>query len=272
MSRVLAQFVVLAAALAAVFLLARPASAFEPGKTGILVLHGKHGNPGNFIASYVSALRQAGFVVEAPETAWSGRRRYDVDYLQALAEVGQSLAALKARGVERVVLAGHSMGGGAALAYAARNAVGTERGGPELAALILLAPGHTPEVGKQRDLLVEDVAMARELVAHGKGDEKLQFRDLNVGRATDTWLPAERFLTYFDPEGPAVMPINAARVKKPLPVLWIVGSRDIVTKPASYAFDKLPAHPASRYQAVEADHMDTVRASAPVVIEWLKGL
>lgn len=263
----MAKALALFAALSACLLLAQPASAFEPGKTGILVLHGKHGNPGNFIASYVSALRQAGFVVEAPETAWSGRRRYDVDYLQALAEVGQALEALKAKGVERVVLAGHSMGGGAALAYAARNT-----SGPELAALILLAPGHTPEVGKQRDLIADEVAKARELVAHGKGEEKIQFRDLNVGRATDTWLPAERFLTYFDPEGPAVMPINAARVKKPLPVLWLVGARDIVTKPASYAFDKLPAHPASRYQAVEADHMDTVRVSAPVVIEWLKGL
>lgn len=271
MPRVLIQLAA-AAALAVTFLAAQPAGAFEPGKTGVIVLHGKHGNPGNFIASYVMALRQAGFVAEAPETAWSGRRRYDVDYLQALAEVGQALAALKAKGVERVVLAGHSMGGGAALAYAARNAAGTQGGGPELAALILLAPGHTPEVGKQRDLIVEEVVKARELVAHGKSEEKVQFRDLNVGRATDTLLPAERFLTYFDPEGPAVMPINAARVKKPLPVLWIVGARDIVTKPASYAFDKLPAHPASRYQTVDAGHMEAVPASLPIVIEWLKGL
>lgn len=255
------------AAIACGLLLARPASAFEPGKTGVLMLHGKHGNPGNFIASDVSALRQAGFVAEAQEMAWSGRRRYDVDYMQALGEIGQALAALKAKGVERVVLAGHSMGAGAALAYAARNTTG-----PELAALILLAPGHTPEVGKQRDLLVAEVAKARELVAHGNGAEKIQFRDLNVGRATDTWLPAEVFLTYFDPEGPAVMPINAARVKKPLPVLWIVGASDIVTKPASYAFDKLPAHPASRYQTVDAGHMEAVPASLPIVIEWLKGL
>lgn len=253
--------------LAVFFVLAGPALAFEPEKTGILVLHGKHGNPGNFIARYAAALRRAGFLVQAPETAWSGRRRYDVDYAQALAEVGQGLAALQARGAQRVVLIGHSMGAGAALAYAARNTTG-----PELAALVCLAPGHTPEVGKQRDLIVEAVAQARELVAQGRGGESVEFRDLNVGGTTDTRLPAGVFLSYFDPQGPAVMPVNAALVKQPLPVLWVVGAHDIVTKPASYAFDKLPAHPASRYQVVEAGHMEAVPLSAPLVIEWLKAL
>lgn len=272
MSRLSALAPALILCLALTFAAARPASAFEPSSTGVLVLHGKHGNPGNFIASYATALRGAGFVVEAPETAWSGRRRYDVGYLEALAEVGQALAALQARGVERVVLIGHSMGAGAALAYAARNAAGTVGGGPELAALILLAPGHTPEVGKQRDLIVEEVARAGELAAQGRGAERIRFRDLNVGGTTDTWLSAEVFLSYFGPQGPAVMPINAALVKKPLPVLWLVGSRDRVTKPAAYAFDRLPPHPASRYEALDADHMDTVRASAPVVIQWLRGL
>lgn len=258
--------------LAAVLVLASPAQAFEPEKTGIVVLHGKHGNPGNFIASYVGVLRQAGFVVEAPETAWSGRRRYDVGYGEALAEVGSALQGLRARGVERVVLIGHSMGAGAALAYAARNVAGTERGGPELAALVCLAPGHTPEVGKQRDLIVAEVARASELAAQGRGGESIEFRDLNVGGTTDTRLSAEVFLDYFGPQGPAVMPVNAGMIKRPLPVLWLVGARDRATKPASYAFDRLPAHPASRYEALDADHIGTVRASAPVVIQWLKGL
>lgn len=246
---------------------AQPAQAFEPGKTGIVVLHGKWGNPGNFIAKYVATLRQAGFVVEAPETAWSGRRHYDMDYTKALAEVGQALASLKSKGVDHLVLAGHSMGAGAALAYAARNTTG-----PEVDALILLAPGHTPEWGKQRDLLADAVAKANELVALGKGGETVEFRDLNVGRSAETTLPANVFLSFFGPQGPAVMPINAALVKKPLPVLWLVGAFDTVTKPASYAFDKLPANPASRYQSVEADHLGTVPASAPIVVEWLKGL
>lgn len=252
---------------AAMLFPASGAVALEPGTTGVVVLHGKHGNPGNFIAAFAASLRQAGFLVSAPEMAWSKRRGYDVGYLDALAEIGRELEALKAQGAQRVVLVGHSMGAGAALAYAARNTTG-----PGLAAMVCLAPGHTPETGRMRELIMAEVAQARELAARGRGGESLQFRDLNVGGTTDTRLPAEVFLGYFDPEGPAVMPVNAALVRAPLPVLWVVGARDRVTKPPAYAFDRLPPHPKSRYEVADADHLDTVRVSAPLVAEWLKGL
>lgn len=241
--------------------------AFDPAQTGVLVLHGKHGDPGGFVASFVDGLRQAGFVAQAMEQAWSRRRGYDVGYLEALDEIGRQLDGLKARGAQRLVLAGHSMGAGAALAYAARNT-----SGPALSALVCLAPGHTPDVGRQHDVIVEEVARARELVAQGRAGERVQFRDLNVGRQVDTWLSAGVFLSYFDPEGPAVMPLNAGLARAPLPVLWIVGSRDTVTRPPAYAFDRLPKHPASRYQALDADHVGAVAAALPVVADWLKGL
>lgn len=240
-------------------------AAEQGGVIGIVLLHGKYGAPEKHNSGLVSALTGAGYLVSTPEMPWSKRRNYNADFLQGLAEVDRAVKDLRAKGATEVVVAGHSLGGNAALAYAARY--------PGLAGVICLAAAHTPDQGKQREVSAESVAKARELVAAGQGESSSRFTDLNMGKAYDMVATASLYLSYYDPEGPAVMPRSAAMLNPALPILWVAGARDPLSRPgAAYAFDRAPAHRLSRYVVVDADHLGTPDAAAPIVLEWLKGL
>jgi pimeloyl-ACP methyl ester carboxylesterase len=235
------------------------------GKIGIVLLHGKYGEPGKHDGSLVSALKGAGYMVVTPEMPWAKRRNYNADYLQALAEIDRAVQDLRAKGATSVLVAGHSLGANAALAYAARY--------PGLAGVICLAAAHNPDSGKPREAAAESVAKAKEMVAAGKGDSSARFVDMNMGKLFDMVTTASVYLSYFDPDGPAVLPTSAAMLKTPLPILWVAGSRDPSSRGGpAYAFDRAPAHPLSRYVVVDSDHLGTPEASVSVVLEWLKGL
>ncbi len=243
----------------ALLVLAAPAAW---GMDGVVLLHGKNGMPDRFIANLAAELERAGYMVERPEMPWSRQRGFNAGYEQAMAEIDAAVARLKERGAARVAVGGHSLGGNAALGYAARR--------PNLWALIVLAPGHTPELNAQR--LAGSLAKAREMAAAGRGREKAGFTDVNMGKEFTLTTTPDIFLSYNDPSGPAVMPSNAAAISRPLPILWVVGERDKLTRPADYAFAKAPAHPASRYLVVPADHTEVPDTAAEAVLEWLQGL
>jgi len=86
-------------------------------------------------------------------------------------------------------------------------------------------------------------------------------------------IPAEVYLSYFDSDGPAVMPKNAAAIAPGTPVLWIEASGEIysVLGP-NYAFNKIPPHPKSAFVYVVSDHLSAMRNSDKVVIAWLNCL
>ena len=229
---------------------------------GVVLLHGKNGSPDRLIANLSNELEREGYLVERPPMPWSRQRGFDAGYEQAMAEIDAAVARLKARGALRVAVAGHSLGGNAALGYAARR-----RG---LWAMVALAPAHTPEFNAPR--LAGSLAKARDMAAAGRGGEKAEFTDVNVGKEFPVNTTPNIYLSYNDPAGPAVMPSNAAAIAAPLPVLWVVGESDRLTRPADYAFAKIPAHPASRYLAVPADHTQVPDVAAAAVVEWLGGL
>jgi pimeloyl-ACP methyl ester carboxylesterase len=235
------------------------------GRIGVVLLHGKRGSPDRHIADLAAALRAAGYRVATPEMPWSRRRLYDADHASAMREITAAAEALRREGAAAIVVAGHSMGANAALGYAA--------GHPGLLGLICLAPGHSPDRGRQRELVAPEVDRARALVAEGKADAAIRFTDVNSGRTFDTVLPAGVFLSYFDPEGPSAMPLSAARIAPALPVLWVVGKDDPLSRLGpGYVFERLPAHPASRYLELEGGHLDVPRAAVPAILDWLKGL
>jgi hypothetical protein len=69
------------------------------------------------------------------------------------------------------------------------------------------------------------------------------------------------------------MVLTSAQFKKPVPVLWVVGTLDpLYPLGSGYGFDKTPHHEASKYLVVEADHANTPDVSIDQVKEWLKGL
>lgn len=235
---------------------------------GIVLMHGKGGQPGGLIESLAGALQSEGAVVIMPKMAWSGSQgrpeKYDVTYDQALSQIDRAIEQLVAKGAKKIVVAGQSLGANAAIGYAAR------RGGG-LAGVIALAAGHTPEQMKRPEL-VKGVAEARQLAASGKGSTVSMFPDLNQGQVFRVKGTAAAYLSFFDPEGPAVMPRNAAAMPA-VPFLWVIGRKDRLAQAGrGYAFNRGAKNPKSKYVEVNAGHRDTPDAARQEVVLWLKSL
>jgi pimeloyl-ACP methyl ester carboxylesterase len=259
-------------AIALAWLVGFVAEAAAQGKSlaglGIVLLHGKGGQPGGNTASLAKALEAEGAIVITPRMAWAGSRgvpeKYDVTYEQALAPIGRAVDEAKAKGATRTVVGGQSLGANAAIAYAARHGTG-------LAGVIALAAGHTPERMKKPDM-VASVAYARQLVASGKGNATATFTDINQGQAFNVQAKAAAYLSFFDPSGPANIPRNAAAMP-PIPFLWVIGRSDpLAGAGRGYAFDRAPKNANSRYVEVGGGHFDTPTAAIGPVVTWLRGL
>ena len=69
------------------------------------------------------------------------------------------------------------------------------------------------------------------------------------------------YLSMFDPDGPAVIPKNAAAIgaaPHPVPLLWVVGKLDPIDRRGpEYAFDAAAKNPKSKYIEVFAGHLTT---------------
>lgn len=252
------------AALLLVFSLA--ANAAE--SVGIILMHGKNPGGPNWqgMTPLIGKLDSAGVQVLEPEMPWSKRRYIDVDFDSAMREIDGHVKALRAKGAQRIVIAGHSMGCPAAMAYAARH------GGVD--ALVLLAPGHVPVGYFSRPQLAavrESIEKARAMVARGEGDLANQvFTDINQGTRLSVFTTAKTYLSYFDPTGDAEMSVTAPRIGAGVPVLWVIGRSDpLFAAGRAYAFDKLPANPRSRYLEVDANHLTTPAVAAEQVVAWI---
>ncbi len=236
-----------------------------PSDVGIVLLHGKWDKPPTHIAALAHQLESKGYLVATPDMPWSGQRNYDADYPAALAEIEASAKALREKGAKKIIVGGHSFGANAAIAYAAS--------GREVDGILAIAPGHTPELGRFREAVTDSVAKAKQMVAEGRSDERASFDDLNQGRTKTIATTARIYLSYFDPEGMAVMPRSAARIPRPIPFLWVVGSHDpMAARGEAYAFAKAPSHPASRYLEVNSNHFNTPTDAAAQIIDWIGSL
>lgn len=246
-------------------LLPAAATSAEGGRVGVVLLHGKTGTPAFMMRVIGDKLAAAGFLVEAPELPWSHSRYLDSDYEQALREIGYAADRLTLRGATRVVVVGHSLGANGALGYAST--------GGKAAAVVLLAPGHNPDLKGWRDKFGPALLKAKELVAAGRGDETGSYPDTNMGKDYVMTTKARIYVSYFDPGGLAAMPRSAARLPAGVPLLYVAGTGDPLTaRGPDYIFAKAPTNPYSRYITVNAGHLDTPAAAAGAVIAWIKGL
>jgi pimeloyl-ACP methyl ester carboxylesterase len=263
---------VAAAAAAFGFLFAAELSVAEPAADlhglGVVYLHGKGGWPGALNGGIVGALQEEGALVVTPEMPWSFHRRYDATFDQALAEIDAAIAGLKSHDARRIVLIGVSLGANAAIGYAARH--------PELAGVVALAPGHLPDVGNMRSFVSDGVARAKTLIAEGKGNVPQSFPDMAQGIPLATTATPAVYLSWFDPEGPAVIPKNAALMgaaASPVPLLWVVGKLDPIDRRGpEYAFAALAKNPKSQYVEVIAGHLTTALVARRQVVDWINAL
>jgi pimeloyl-ACP methyl ester carboxylesterase len=243
-------------------LLAQSATAQERS-CAVVLMHGKWGGT-QYIGFFGNKLEPV-CDYKALEMPWSKRRNYDVPYATALMEIKTQVDTFRQQGYKRVVLAGHSFGANAALAY-----MKTEG---NVDGIVLLAPGHTPSVMYQRGIGKNALEKARDLVSLGKGDEFLSMDDFNQGKFQSVRMRADVLLSYFEPDGLGNMALTSAAFKKPIPVLWVVGTRDpLYPYGSSYGFDKTPHQEMSKFLVVDADHASTPDVAVELVKGWLKAL
>jgi pimeloyl-ACP methyl ester carboxylesterase len=253
----------LALALCLVALIAAPAAAAGLSGVGIVFLHGKGVWPGAFDGGIPAALEADGAVTAAPEMPWSLTRMYGATFDEAMGEIDAAIAGLKAKGATRIVVIGHSLGANAAIGYAARR-----RG---LAAVVAMSPGHLPETEEMRDRTADAIVRARALAASGETSRRI-WPDRIQGVPTVAMASPAAYLSMFDPDGPAVIPRNAAALQG-VPLLWVVGEFDpIFARGRDYAFARAPKNARSRYIEVAAGHLAAPRVARTQVVEWLKSL
>ncbi len=244
-------------------LVATPAAWAQAKPCAMVLMHGKWGHPNNLSAFGRSI--DVACDTKSLEMPWSRRRNYDQPYPVAIAEIAAQVKALRDKGYSRVLLAGHSFGANAALAYMATEG--------DADGVIALAPGHSPENMYRRGIGKAAVDQARQWVRDGKGGDSLDMEDFNQGKARPVRMRADVVVSYFDPEGLGHMPLSTSRFKKAVPLLWVIGTGDpLYPAGPAYAYDKAPHHPASQYLVEEADHMGTPDVAAAQVLAWVKGL
>lgn len=245
-------------------LAASPARALDPATTGVVVVHGKWGHPGQ-LDNVTEALREAGFLVERPEMPWSGRRLYDRPFEAALEEIDAAADRLRGQGATAIVVAGHSLGGAGALAYGAS--------GKPVAALVLVAPAHFPEGKVFLEKAGDNVATARDMVAAGRGDETASFLSLNDGdRKRLVQAKARDYLSYYAPDAAAAMSRQAPALG-PAPILWLAPKFDPTTEVfARLVRPKVPVATPLERRDVVAHHMDAPEAGKAEAVAWLKAL
>src|SRR5258706_2450319 len=185
--------------------LSAPACAGD--RIGVVLMHGKQGSPAQ-LEGLATSLVAAGYLVERPEMCWSRGRIYDRPYLDCLADADAAVAKLKTDGATAIVIAGMSLGGNAALAYAARR--------QGLKGVIALAPAPAIEFVSRRPNIAKSLSDAEAMVAAGRGDPSAGVADINIGRSFEVETTASIYLSFFGSESPGIMPDNAARLKAPV--------------------------------------------------------
>jgi pimeloyl-ACP methyl ester carboxylesterase len=244
-------------------LIAAPVRAAGLQGVGVVFLHGKGVWAGAFDGGIPAALEADGAVAAEPEMPWSITRMYGATYEEAMQEIDAAVAGLKGKGATRIVIIGHSLGANAAIGYAARR--------HDIAAVVALSPGHLPETAEMRSHTADAITQARALAAAGEKSRRIWPDRIQEIPTLAIASPAV-YLSMFDPDGPAVIPKNAAALHG-VPLLWVVGQSDpIFARGRDYAFTRAPRNPKSRYIEVSAGHLAAPLVARSQVVEWLKSL
>jgi len=233
-------------------------------KIGVLLMHGKRGTalPKSPIGGLVDFLESNNILVVAPDMPWSREREYDKTFAESLSEIDEHVAALREKGATKIVIGGHSLGANVALGYGARR--------EGITGILAIAPGHVPEIEYFQDKIDHDWRRAKKMVDQGKADQIESFNDVNQGRRRKQEMRAEVYLSWFDPQGPAVMPINIAKLKSGTSLLWLVGEDDrMYDRGKRYAFNNAPKNKKNMYIVVEGGHKMTPRNGSVEILRWL---
>lgn len=232
---------------------------------GVVLMHGKGGHPDDqALQQLTRSLEAAGYLVDRPEMCWSSRRIYDRSWPECMVDVDAAVQRLKAKGASAIIDAGLSTGGSGALGY------GAVRGG--LAGVIALSP--TPDTHRREAGVADELSRARQLVSAGRGDESTDFTDWTRNRfghySFKIHTTPRIYLTFIEPDGPADMWANVARLSAPL--LWLSASDDWTQENAGEIFARAPPNALNKWARVEGEHMQTADRGIDLILAWLRAL
>lgn len=213
---------------------------------GVVLIHGKSGAM-HRLYMLSRLLSAEGATVRMPSMSWDNSYQ---TYDRTLDEVAREVAALRAAGVRRIALAGHSLGANVSIGYAG------QRGGVD--AVVAIAPGHRPEVFGP--LIGDSLKRAKQMVAAGRGAEVATFSDVNQGDVYEIDASAAAYVSFFDPAGPAVIGRNAGRLRG-VKLLWLLADSDAFARSAPRG---------GRVITVVASHQTAPEVGAPDVVNWLR--
>lgn len=231
-------------------------------RIGIVIMHGKGGSPTKQVSDLASALEAQGFLVANIEMPWSGRRDYDVNVSAAEREVESALTALCGKGAKKLFVSGHSQGGLFALYYGSVHVVD---------GVIAIAPGGNVGSATYREKLEESVALARKLIAEGKGEEKTGLADYEGAKGVYRLNSApSAYLSWFDPEGAMNQRTAIQNFNPAIPVLFIAPTNDYpgLQKAKQQMFDALPNNPRTKLYEPSSSHLNAPSASIKEIVEW----
>jgi len=237
----------------------------ESQHVGIVLIHGKWGNPTGNIKSLAEALRSNGYRVATPLMPWSLKRGYDKPYADALNELDEIVSGFRARGASRIYVMGTSFGANGAIAYAAY-------GKHPVDGVVAIAPGHIIDLPRFSKIYSKDLAVAGDMIKAGKGDEVGNFLDTNAGKRQQLDMKASTYWSYFDPAGIGSMSTSSKKVTQKIPLLVLLGGQHDIAVPLGkeYIFANWPEHPKSKYATLDgAEHFTAPEFAIDPILKWL---
>jgi pimeloyl-ACP methyl ester carboxylesterase len=241
-----------------------PAVAQEPAKIGVVVMHGKGGNPASYVGPLAAALEGRGLLVANLEMPWSGARNYDADVAAAEKQVQEALDGLRMKGAAKLFVAGHSQGGIFALYLGGRLA---------LDGVVAIAPGGHVGGDVFRQKLGASLEEAKKYVAEGKGGARQRLLDFEGSRgAYPVNAVPSAYVAWFDPEG-AMNEFRAAKaLKASVPVLFVAPANDYpaLQRLKDPVFSALPRNPHTRLYQPSTDHLHAPAASSEEIVKWTR--
>jgi pimeloyl-ACP methyl ester carboxylesterase len=216
---------------------------------GVVLLHAGSSWPGQF-ENLGPRLEGAGFGQIAPQTCWSVNRLYGGTVEECQADIDKAIAALRDKGYDRIVLAGHDLGALVALYYA--------DGHHDLAGVVVWGPRSGGRGGSD-----VDVENATRLVNAGAGDKRADFSNGYV------YTTPRALLSFRGPDSP-LADEEALLTKISAPLLWIDANDTVGPRDPTPRFNLAPATPLNTFIRSTTDHFAMVDKSADDLIAWLE--
>ena len=233
---------------------------------GVVVLHGKGGMPRGLVRPLAEHLAQQGFAVANLEMPWSKKRQYNDLPETAVGEIDQAFEKMKADGVTKTFLAGHSLGGVFAAYYAAQR---------PLTGLILVAPGGNVASRFWQKKVAPSLVEADAAIAAGRGDETAEYMDFEGSKGEyPIRLTARFYRAWFSMDTPLNQERSYAQLPGSLPVLNIVPVNDYkgLRNKKDEWFAMLPSAPGTEMFEPDTDHKAAPRDAAAHIAGWIKSI